>query len=87
MTSTEIEDAGENDRDVQICPNPARDHIVVSTADNTPIKTITIYDSSGKKVMKVSNTSEIDISGLKTGMYLCEIDFGDCSKAYKFLKK
>ncbi|MBR1992225.1 MAG: T9SS type A sorting domain-containing protein [Bacteroidales bacterium] len=37
-------------------------------------------------MMKVSNTSEIDISGLKTGMYLCEIDFGDCSQAYKFLK-
>ncbi len=86
MTATEIEDAGENDRGVQIYPNPARDHIVISTADNTQIRTITIYDSSGKKVMKVSNTSEIDISGLKTGMYLCEIDFGDCSQAYKFLK-
>ena len=86
MTATEIGDAGNNDSGVQIYPNPAKDHIVISTADNTQIRTITIYDSLGKKVMKVSNTSEIDISGLKIGMYLCEIDFGDYFKAYKFLK-
>jgi hypothetical protein len=86
MTATEIEDAWDNDWGVQIYPNPARDHIVISTADNIQIRTITIYDSLGKNVMKVTNTSEIDISGLKTGIYLCEIDFGDYSKAYKFIK-
>ena len=86
MTATEIDDAVDNDRCIQLYPNPARDHIMISTADNTQIKTITIYDSSGKKVMQVSNTSEIDISGLKTGMYLCEMDLGNCSKTYKILK-
>ena len=86
MTATEIDDAGENDWGVQLYPNPARDHIVISTADNTQIRAITIYDSLGKKVKQVTNTSEIDVSGLKTGMYLCEMDLGYCFKTYKFLK-
>lgn len=66
----------------KIYPNPAENIIKVETES----KRIFIFDISGKKVLEITNfesSREIDVSGLKSGVYI----ISDGKKSVKFLKK
>ena len=60
-----------------LAPNPARENVTISSKD-VPIQNIEIYSVLGQKVLdKVvpqNVTQTINISSLKTGMYLVTIN-------------
>ena len=60
---------------VDIYPNPVQDHLFIKSKHQ--LNQITIYDLSGKKILKKSEnltkTTSIDTSKLKTGVYLLQV--------------
>lgn len=61
--------------DISSYPNPAKDFVTISSK-NKDIKTITLFDILGKKVMELNpNTPEvtIDISNFESGLYIAKI--------------
>lgn len=58
---------------LKIYPNPAKDVINITTSNFDP-KTVVIYDVLGKQVLKTVITSQpINISNLKSGVYIVNI--------------
>ena len=60
---------------VTIYPNPAKEHVIVSTKKGITIKEINIYNLTGQKVLKVPQIIKtIDISMLLPGLYVIELN-------------
>ncbi len=64
-------DFNQNKPDVAVYPNPVQN--VLNIKIDQAIKSVEIYNMQGQKV-KVSNVSQIDLSGLHSGMYLVRIE-------------
>jgi hypothetical protein len=62
---------------VTVYPNPARDVILVETADGTEIADITLYDINGRVVETLRETSlqrsTVNVAGLPAGTYFLHI--------------
>ncbi len=59
---------------ISFYPNPAKKSI----SFNRKVKEVTIYDMQGKEVINLKNvTSGIDISTLKTGVYVVDVNQGE----------
>lgn len=71
---------------VSLYPNPAKETVSFKNADK--IKSVDIYESTGRKVRSVKLEGEnISISDLKSGNYYFEITLKDGSTAYQQLIK
>ena len=57
---------------INLYPNPAADHITVSSSDYCEINRVVIYDCQGRKVLS-SDDTQINVSGLNNGVYIVEI--------------
>ncbi|MFP3596360.1 T9SS type A sorting domain-containing protein [Chryseobacterium sp. SIMBA_029] len=69
-----------------IYPNPAADVLNIKTKEN--IKSINIYDASGRQVKTLINPeSKIDVKELNSGNYIIKITTGTSSYQSKFIKK
>lgn len=67
----------ENDLEkLPIYPNPARDVIFVGTNDGLPIQCLEVFNVTGQRVIS-STENEINVSGLKSGMYFVRITTDD----------
>jgi len=73
-------EVGEYERDdLLIYPNPAKDKFKVqSSKSKVVVSEIKIYDLNGRKMIEKlfpvgSETIEIDVSGLKSGVYFCRL--------------
>lgn len=66
------------DYQIKLSPNPAADIVTITDMDqHQEERTIQLYDITGKKVMSSNHTEaqiKLDISGLRNGMYLLEIE-------------
>ena len=63
-----------------IYPNPASDRITVSSNNNLIINKVTLYNSTGNKVLEKRNDNtwiEINISHLSVGFYISDIKCGN----------
>jgi hypothetical protein len=60
-----------NDLSVSIYPNPVKELLFIESKEN--ISSITIFDIHGKKVKTVNAQSEINLSGLQSGVYFVSI--------------
>ena len=69
---------------IQIYPNPSADFIKIKNADD--LKTIRIFDMTGKLV-KQTNSKEIDIRNFVKGEYILNIYKGNEIISRKFIKK
>ena len=58
--------------EIVIYPNPTNG-ITLIKSDNK-IQSITLFDLTGMKIMEVDNTNNIDLTLLKKGVYMCEIE-------------
>jgi hypothetical protein len=69
----------------ELFPNPANDilHINVGSVPTN----VTIYTLQGIKVLFKTNSTEIDISGLRKGIYIASIITGKAKIDRKFIKK
>ncbi|KPE51830.1 T9SS type A sorting domain-containing protein [Chryseobacterium indologenes] len=71
---------------VNLYPNPAKETVSLKNADR--IKSVDIYESTGRKVKTANLDGEnINISDLKSGIYYFEIISKDGSKSYEKLIK
>lgn len=87
------EPATEKNPGIRIFPNPVKDYFFIDCPDlETDDGTLTIWDLSGKMLLEKQMSkgialTEIDISDLKPGMYLCRITSGNRSLMNKFIKE
>ncbi|GDX51031.1 hypothetical protein LBMAG27_00780 [Bacteroidota bacterium] len=78
--------SGEN-RQIKIYPNPASEKLTISSKQSE--EKIVVMDITGRMVFQAStNTPEIDVSSLASGMYLLRVEFrnGDIAVG-KFVKE
>lgn len=71
---------------LSIYPNPASDKFMVETSENV---TVEISDENGKLIKSlenVTNTKWVDISDLKSGVYLVNVTNGTSSQAIRIVK-
>jgi hypothetical protein len=63
--------------EVQIGPNPANNFIRVHGIENTTLLSYSITDFSGKEINRGKfENNQIDISGIKNGLYAIQLNFG-----------
>ncbi len=74
---------------VKIWPNPAGDNIHLDAGDQllTGIADIKIIDLSGKQLLKVPYSEQIDISSLKRGLYILVINLNGRPVSYNRIIK
>ncbi len=71
---------------LKVFPNPASD--VVNLTANKEIKSVNIYDLSGKKVKSSTDTKQINVSTLAKGTYILQAYYGNGSvENTKIIKK
>ena len=70
---------------MQVYPNPAISHINISGLDEK--STVYIYNTSGQLVKTNKGATNIDITGLPTGLYLAKIEGSGDTKSVKFTKR
>lgn len=69
-------------------PNPTIDKLYLKIPFDQKIDKSEIYDLSGKNIKTLNlNENEIDVSDLKTGMYLIKVYIKDKTFSGKFIKK
>ncbi|TBV25226.1 MULTISPECIES: T9SS type A sorting domain-containing protein [Meridianimaribacter] len=59
---------------INIYPNPVRDYINISIANNQTITAIQCYDLMGKQIFNSTYKEQINVSYLKSGLYLLKIE-------------
>jgi hypothetical protein len=74
---------------IKVYPNPASDYVNITTENNFPIKTVSIFDASLKIMAKYEhdNFLHIDISHFSAGNYLIEAVSERGTKVYKLFSK
>ncbi len=72
---------------LKVYPNPFSDVITIS--DIEKVKSVSVTDISGRMIRTVDNvSSEINLSELKTGLYILNVQYKDGTKsAHKIIKK
>lgn len=74
----------------QVVPNPFSDKIIIQLDENESNALASIYDITGKLLLKKNintTSSELDLSNLKSGIYICKIDSNGNQKIIKLIKK
>ncbi|NHM01620.1 T9SS type A sorting domain-containing protein [Flavobacterium difficile] len=72
--------------DVKLFPNPVQNNLTISTSFDT-YQNIEILDLSGKVLTVINeNTTNIDFSGFKSGIYFVKINWKDTSINFKIIK-
>ncbi len=74
-------------QNITLFPNPATNKLHLQTANNISLDKITITDLTGKVVLtQTSNTTQVNVELLASGMYIIEAVSGDEKLISKFLK-
>lgn len=71
---------------IQIFPNPANEVVQIVNRSNETIVSVAIFDLTGKLILRQSATQEVNVSSLKTGVYLVDIETSSSRKKYKLIK-
>ncbi|WP_165571868.1 T9SS type A sorting domain-containing protein [Chryseobacterium sp. JM1] len=70
---------------VSVYPNPASDFIKINSSGK--IKSIELYDSTGKKVQAIVENNKVEVRNLPAGLYLINIKTENGNFSEKFIKK
>lgn len=74
-----------HDSKLKVYPNPVKDILKVS--GESKVKSITVYDLSGRKVIESNNTEFISFARLPKGLYLVNVKTENENKTIKVIKK
>jgi hypothetical protein len=80
----------DNDLDVALYPNPAKDKLIIAFSLLYGNETIKIFNSIGENILQSelkNQESEINIGSLPDGIYFTEIISGEQKKVLKFIKQ
>lgn len=72
-------------KEITVYPNPANDILNINSKEK--IKSIVIYDLSGKRLKTPRPTNKVDVSTLPVGTYLINVETKDGISTEKFIKK
>ncbi|MDP5092781.1 MAG: T9SS type A sorting domain-containing protein, partial [Polaribacter sp.] len=78
-----------DEKEITIFPNPVDNQLQIQFANFSDTYQGTIYDLTGKKVHSFNQNAAkntIDVSFLKSGFYILNIQSGSFSKNFKILK-
>lgn len=81
-------DEVKNHVEITLFPNPVSNELNIDSKDN--IKEVTVFNLTGQQLFSKkgnSKTSKIDVSNLKSGIYIVEVKTDKTSKTYKVIKK
>ena len=66
-------------------PNPVEEIFKINGTN--AIESIEVLDVAGNKVpFSLNNSKELNVSGLKSGIYFCHLETGNQSVSIKFVK-
>lgn len=68
-----------------VFPNPAKDKIIIQSSISN-FDSVSVSDLNGRIVISDINSKEIDVSGLKSGMYFLNITSAEGNITKKFIK-
>ena len=71
---------------IYIMPNPANDHIVISTDKNYKVELIDITGKILQTLQMKNNRTQIDLSGYKAGIYILKLT-GESVYTYRIIKQ
>ena len=72
---------------IKLFPNPVSQTLFI-TSEGSPVEHISIYAISGKRIIsEAASTNQLDVSGLKAGLYFAEIATSEGKSIQKFIKK
>jgi hypothetical protein len=75
-----------NKKSVSVYPNPFTD--ILNISDVKGVKSISVNDISGREVKTLAPAAELNLSNLKTGLYIVNLKMEDGSvKSFKAIKK
>ena len=75
-----------NKKSVSVYPNPFSD--VLNISDVKGVKSISVNDVSGREVKSLAPAAELNLSSLKSGLYIVNLKMEDGSvKTFKAIKK
>ena len=84
---TGISNISRQNENVLIKPNPVEGILNIEVPVRKKIKMVSIHDVLGNVILKKANSIRFDVSGLKTGIYLINIETDKGIYKKKFLKK
>ncbi len=71
---------------ISVFPNPATDYLKISPVDG--VGSVKIYSLDGQELMStVLNNNQLDISSLRNGIYIVQIETGEQVYRQKFIKQ
>ena len=72
---------------IQMYPNPTSSIIYLKTENNIQIDKIVVTDLTGKKVVEINNSNQINVAKLAAGLYILEASSGIEKFTNKFIKE
>ena len=83
-----IEELKNDTNEFLIYPNPVKNILYIKSDSEQQIKSISIFDFSGKEVLQsnIDLTSGVNVSSLSSGAYIIKIKTSKEIKKYKFIK-
>jgi len=72
--------------EIAIYPNPTNNKIMVATENGNNIESLQLYSIMGKQLL-ITNSAEIDLSALPTGMYLLKVKTNNGIISKKVIKE
>ena len=83
-----IEELKNETNEFVIYPNPVKNILYIKSDSEQQIKSISIYDFSGKEVLQsnIDPSNGVDVSSLSSGAYIIKIKTSKEIKKYKFIK-
>ena len=84
-----IEELKNKTNEFVIYPNPVKDILYIKSDSEQQIKSISIFDLSGKEVLcsNIDSSNEVNVSSLSSGAYIIKIQTTKEIMKYKFIKK
>ena len=71
---------------ISVYPNPFTDVLNISDAQN--VKSVTVYDMSGRQVKTLAPSANLNLSQLKEGVYIVNLQMKDGkTQSFKIIKK
>jgi len=71
---------------VTVYPNPVGDQLQLSVANGITVKTVTVYNALGQKVITVGNQTVINVSALTKGAYFVAVETDKGTATQKIIK-
>lgn len=89
VKSRSLEENANNGDEISIYPNPVEDVLHIKFNTDLIVKSVTIYDFTGKEVINrtIQSSNEINVSHLKSGSYVLKMNTSNGIKKYRFIKK